>query len=65
MFITPAHAHVLLEGEPGAHDGPMIILIVAVTVFLLFKLEKKWRQRSQRRNGEVADTAPSDEATTP
>ena len=35
MFIAPAHAHGLLGGEAGAHDGPLILLTVLVVVVSL------------------------------
>jgi hypothetical protein len=48
MFITPAHAHGLLGGEAGAHDGPLILLTVLVVVVSLLVAESKWRRRKRR-----------------
>ncbi|MDH3738148.1 MAG: hypothetical protein OER92_03065 [Alphaproteobacteria bacterium] len=48
MFISKAHAHGLLGGEAGAHDGPLILLAIAVVVILLLVAEKKWRRRKHR-----------------
>jgi len=48
MFITRAHAHGLLGGEAGAHDGPLILLTVLVVVVSLLVAESKWRRRKRR-----------------
>jgi hypothetical protein len=63
MFITPAHAHGLLGGEAGAHDGPLILLGVAVVVVSLLVAEKKWRRRKKRLQ-DAADQASQAEPNT-
>ena len=48
MFISTAHAHGLLGGEAGSHDGPLILLAIAIVIVLLLVAEKKWRRRKSR-----------------
>ena len=48
MFISTAQAHGLLGGEAGSHDGPLILLAIAVVIILLLVAEKKWRRRKHR-----------------
>lgn len=63
MFITPAQAHGFLGGEAGSHDGPFILLFVAVVVVSLLVAEKKWRRRKQRLQND-ADQATQTEPNT-
>ena len=60
MFITPAHAHGLLGGEVGAHDGPLILLTVLVVVVSLLVAESKWRRRKRRLQNRGEEPAEAD-----
>ena len=60
MFITPAHALGLLGGEPGAHDGPLILLTVLVVVVSLLVAESKWRRRKRRLQNHADEAARAD-----
>jgi hypothetical protein len=63
MFITSAQAHGFLGGQAGSHDGPLILLFVAVVVVSLLVAEKKWRRRKQRLQND-ADQATQAEPNT-
>jgi len=64
MFITSAQAHGFLGGEAGSHDGPFILLFVAVVVVSLLVVEKKWRRRKQRLQND-SDQATQTGSNTP
>jgi|TARA_B100000315_G_scaffold232387_1_gene244580 hypothetical protein len=64
MFITTAQAHGFLGGEAGSHDGPLILLFVAVVAVSLLFAEKKWRRRKQRLQNDT-DQATQTESNTP
>ncbi|NKB50372.1 MAG: hypothetical protein GKS02_13525 [Alphaproteobacteria bacterium] len=59
MIISTAHAHGLLGGEAGAHDGPLILLLIATVVISLLVAEKKWRRRKLRLQNAAAAEADS------
>ncbi len=60
MLITPAHAHGLLGGEAGAHDGPLILLTVLVVVVSLLVVESKWRRRKRRLQNHAEQPSEAD-----
>lgn len=61
MFISTAHAHGLLGGQAGSHDGPLLLLAIATFVISLLVAEKKWRRRKLRLQNAAA-VAEVDEA---
>ena len=60
MLITPAQAHGLLGGEPGAHDGPLILLTVLIVVVSLLVAESKWRRRKRRLQDHAEEPTEAD-----
>jgi hypothetical protein len=57
MFISTAHAHGLLGGQAGSHDGPLLLLGIATVVISLLVAEKKWRRRKLRLQKAAAKQA--------
>jgi hypothetical protein len=57
MLISTAHAHGLLGGQAGSHDGPLLLLGIATVVISLLVAEKKWRRRKLRLQNAAAEQA--------
>lgn len=62
MLISTAHAHGLLGGQAGSHDGPLLLLGIATVVISLLVAEKKWRRRKLRLQAAAAEQASETDA---